>query len=230
MREEDPGGSASGRGQPDAGRSPGRGFGPGRGRGGRFGAFPRRVGGPAVVTVVKFKGRCKDLETHVYDYITPSQAARDYKTTTSKLAEYVGRTYERGVDVQRIISDGVIDQIKEPEALDSADLANTVKKAIWDKTRQSRRTSRGSRSVRKTCARLTCWSTASVARGPVEAGSVARFCRDGEVMQLGALVGVPEDGDVLLPRAAKQDARADRCTEAIVWNAPRTIGKLSRLL
>jgi hypothetical protein len=83
--------------------------------------------------VVKFKGRCKDLELHVYDYITTSQAARDYESTTSKIAKYMGRTYKRGVDVQRIISNGVIDPIKEPDELDLKDLLNTVKKVVWEK-------------------------------------------------------------------------------------------------
>jgi hypothetical protein len=35
-------------------------------------------------SMVKFKGRCKDLELNVYDYLTPSQVAKDYKTTTKE--------------------------------------------------------------------------------------------------------------------------------------------------
>jgi hypothetical protein len=82
---------------------------------------------------VKFKGRCKDLEQDVYDYLTPSQAAKDYKTTTSKIAEYAGRTYDQGANVQRIIFDGVKEPFDKPDELDSANKKNAVKKAIWDK-------------------------------------------------------------------------------------------------
>jgi hypothetical protein len=123
MSDSSAGGLPSGRGQPDgslAGRGPpGRGgYGGGRGRGGRFGP-PRQNNGPTAMSVMKFKGRCKDLENFIYDYLTPSQAAKDYKTTTKAIGEYVGRTYEKGVEVQRIIEDGTITALAEPADLTS---------------------------------------------------------------------------------------------------------------
>jgi hypothetical protein len=136
MSDSSAGGLPSGRGQPDgslAGRGPpGRGGYGGRGRGGRFGP-PRHTSGPTVSSVMKFKGRCKDLELYVYDYLTPSQAAKDYKITTKEIAEYVGRTYEKGVEVQRIIEDGVIKALDEPANLTAEEEKSEVKKAIWKK-------------------------------------------------------------------------------------------------
>jgi hypothetical protein len=85
------------------------------------------------MSVMKFKGRCKDLENFVYDYLTPSPAAKDYKTTTKEIGEYVGRTYEKGVEVQRIIEDGAITALAEPADLTSEELKSEVKKAIWKK-------------------------------------------------------------------------------------------------
>jgi fructose-bisphosphate aldolase class 1 len=67
--------------------------------------------------VIKFKGRVEVLEQFVYDYLTPSQATRDHKTITKEIAEYVGRTYEQGVELQRIIMDGAIVPMVEPAEL-----------------------------------------------------------------------------------------------------------------
>jgi hypothetical protein len=85
------------------------------------------------MSVMKFKGRCKELELYVYDYLTPSQAAKDYKTTTKEIGEYVGRAYEKGIEVQRIIEDGAITALAEPANLTSEEQKSEVKKAIWKK-------------------------------------------------------------------------------------------------
>jgi poly(3-hydroxyalkanoate) synthetase len=83
----------------------------------------------------KFKGRIKDLEEYVYEYLTPSQAAQEYETTTRELAGYIGWTFVIGADIKRVIETKSITAFAMPVDLPAADEASKVKYEIWQSSR-----------------------------------------------------------------------------------------------
>jgi hypothetical protein len=178
--------------------------------GGRFGP-PQQNNGSTVTSMMKFKGRCKDLELYVYDYLTPSQAAKDYKTTTKEIGEYVGRTYEKGIEVQRIIEDGAITALAEPADLTSEEQKSEVKKAIWKKQVEAhvKRLEKRDDNVCKAYM-LVFGQCSEVVRSKLEAMSgYATMQSKYDLVELLLAAIINSDGDVLLSRSAEQDACAD---------------------
>lgn len=112
----------------ERGAGDGRGGSGGRGRSGRRWHRGQRV--PSLITQ-RFKGRCAELGRHVYDNIDASQAALDYINTTKKISEYIGRHFEHGIDIKKIIDSTEMTALDKPEDLSDEDKKSESMKEIW---------------------------------------------------------------------------------------------------
>ena len=61
----------------------------------------------------KFKGKCKDLENHIFDANRYNQAD-EYIKTVREIAEFVGANYEHGADVRQAIEEGIKPEFTKP--------------------------------------------------------------------------------------------------------------------
>ena len=52
-----------------------------------------------------FKGKCKDLEEHVFDANRFNQAD-EYMKTLNEICEYVGSNFEKGSDIKKALKEG----------------------------------------------------------------------------------------------------------------------------
>jgi hypothetical protein len=76
----------------------------------------------------KFEGKCDDLKGHIYD-CSSSRQVDLFAKTTKDIAEYVGRSYRYGMDIQRAIQEMEPPTIKKPE--DPPEKATKTNNAIW---------------------------------------------------------------------------------------------------
>jgi hypothetical protein len=76
----------------------------------------------------KFEGKCDDLKGHIYDCSSPRQVDL-FAKTTKEIAEYVGRSYRYGTDVQRAIQEMALPILRKP--VDPPDQASKTDSAIW---------------------------------------------------------------------------------------------------
>jgi hypothetical protein len=75
-----------------------------------------------------FEGKCDDLKGHIYD-CSSSRQVDLFAKTTKDIAEYVGRSYRYGMDIQRAIQEMEPPTIKKPE--DPPEKATKTNNAIW---------------------------------------------------------------------------------------------------
>jgi hypothetical protein len=79
----------------------------------------------------KFKGRCEELKGHIYDCSDAKQSDLFVKTTTKKIALYVGRTYTSGGDIKIAVESLAIPTLKVPT--DPVPGATKTEELIWKK-------------------------------------------------------------------------------------------------
>jgi hypothetical protein len=93
----------------------------------RRGAFNKPTTTPTRPKQPKFKGKCEDLKGHIFD-CSDSRQADIYSKTVKEIAEYVGREYKFGNDVQLAIENLTVPTLTIPE--DSATTATETQKYI----------------------------------------------------------------------------------------------------
>ena len=89
----------------------------------------------SVSTNNKFKGKCKELEGIIFDANRYNQAD-EYIKAVAEIAEYIGRTYENGTDVQQTIESGVrlvLDKPKKPSVDAGTGKMDETDEYIWKK-------------------------------------------------------------------------------------------------
>ena len=79
----------------------------------------------------KFEGKCEALKGHVYD-CSDARQADQFTKTTKEIAEYVGRTYDRGGDVRLVVENLELVTFTEPS--DPPANATKTQERIWEKT------------------------------------------------------------------------------------------------
>jgi hypothetical protein len=112
----------------------GGGFRRGGGRGhGRGRGTPNSTTSASSSKGTKFEGRIPGLEKHVYEYITPTQAAEAFRDTTKEIGQYISTNYTGGVDVSDIINQRKMIKVAEPSNLSDEDKKSDAKVEIWKK-------------------------------------------------------------------------------------------------
>ena len=91
----------------------------GRGRGGRGGRCGNNQGGYHNRNGTKFKGKCDELGSHVYDIADTGENKELFATTTREIAEYVARTYDNASEFRLGLVNTELETIVAPEALDA---------------------------------------------------------------------------------------------------------------
>jgi hypothetical protein len=111
----------------------GGGRGHGRGQGSRRSGAPSSTSAASSSTGTKFEGRIAGLEKHVYEHVTPSQAAESFRTTTNEIAQHIAATYKSGTDVANVMLQRKMVKIPEPANLTAEQKKGDTKVEIWKK-------------------------------------------------------------------------------------------------